>query len=430
MRQVVILGGGFGGLYVAQTLHRSKVGGRLRVTLVDRRNFHLFQPLLYQVATGGLSPGDIASPLRAVLKKQQHIRVLQEEAVDIDPQGRRVLMAGGNALEFDDLVVAVGMRPSYFGRDEWAAFAPALKTVEDALEIRRRVLGAFERAEAATDPEEQAALLRFVVVGGGPTGVELAGALAELAHSTLKQDFRSIDPRRAEIVLLEGADRLLPPYPESLSAKAAQVLRGLGVDVRLECRVEAIDAGGVDYRHGDGSERVEARTVLWGAGMQATELGRRLAERAGAETDRAGRIAVGPALALADYPDIHVIGDLALVEGKAGRPLPGVAPVAMQQGRYVGRAIVARLRGRDPGVFRYVDKGNLAVIGRNAAVADLGRLRLAGLPAWLIWVFVHIAYLIEYDSKVLVMFQWAVNYFSRKRGARLITGQTLEPEDA
>ena len=430
MRHVVILGGGFGGLYTAKTLRGARVGKEARVTLVDRRNFHLFQPLLYQVATGGLSPGDIASPLRAVLKKAQHVSVLQDEAVEIDPAEKRVRLAGGGELRFDDLVVAVGMRPSYFGRDEWAAHAPALKTVEDALEIRRRVLGAFERAEAAADPDEQRALLRFVVVGGGPTGVELAGALAELARSTLKRDFRRIDPRRAEVILLEGADRLLPPYPAVLSAKAADALRRLGVDVRLQCRVEAIDAAGVDYRRADGGERLETRTVLWGAGMQATELGRRLAERTGAETDRAGRIAVGGDLALADWPTIRVIGDLALVQGRAGRPLPGVAPVAMQQGRYVGRAIAAGLRGREPGVFRYIDKGNLAVIGRNAAVADLGRLQLAGLPAWLIWIFVHIAYLIEYDNKILVLFQWAVNYFSRKRGARLITGQTLKPEDA
>ena len=420
--RALIVGGGFGGLYAAKALRRVPV----QLTLVDRRNFHLFQPLLYQVAIGGLSPGDIASPLRAVLKNHPRASVLNAEVVDILPEQRRVLLREG-ALEYDYLVVAAGAAPHHFGHQDWAAHAPGLKTVEDALEIRRRVLLAFETAERETDSALQRAWLHFVVVGGGPTGVELAGSLAELAHSTLCRDFRRIEPAQSRITLIEHADRILPAYVPQLSAKAGLALEKLGVQLINGARVEVIDEQGVVLTRREGSTRLEARTVLWAAGMRASPLGALLARTTGVALDQGGRVQVGPDLSLPNHPEILVIGDLASYTHQGGKPLPGVAPVAMQQGRYAAAYIRQRLQGRTPPPFRFFDKGSLAVIGRNAAVADFGWLRFAGRPAWLAWLFIHIAYLIEFDNKFMVLFQWGWNYFTRKRGARLITGDPVLP---
>lgn len=415
---VVIVGGGFGGLYAAQTLRRAAV----RVTLIDKRNFHLFQPLLYQVATGGLSPGDISSPLRAVLSGQKNTTVLQAEVVDIDPGGRRVILRDGE-VGYDSLIISTGVSHHYFGRDEWADRAPGLKTVEDALDIRRRILLAFEAAEREPDPERRRAWLTFVIVGGGPTGVELAGAIAELARATLKEDFRHIDPAETSVLLLEGLDRILPPYPADLSAKAEAALRMLGVTVQTNSLVTEIQGEMVTVSRGEQAEQIRARTILWAAGMKASSLGQVLAGRTGVALDKAGRVIVQPDLSLPDYPEIFVIGDLAhFAHQPDGQPLPGVAQVAMQQGKYVARLIKERLDDQTLPPFRYQDRGSMAVIGRNAAVAVIGKLHLSGYPAWLIWVFIHIAYLIEFDNRLLVMFQWAWNYFTRKRGARLITG--------
>jgi len=419
---VVIIGGGFGGLYAAKVLGR----GPVKVTVVDKRNFHLFQPLLYQVATGGLSPGDIASPLRAVLNRYKNIWVLTAEVIDIDPGQPKVILRDGE-LTYDTLIIATGVSHHYFGHDEWAPIAPGLKTVEDALDVRRRIFLAFEAAEREPDPEQRRAWMTFVLVGGGPTGVELAGALGELAHSTLKNDFRNINPREVEILLLEGADRLLPPYPAELSAKAEAGLTRLGVTMRTSTLVTDIQNNTVTMRRGDTVEQIEARTILWAAGVKASPMGQVLAQRAGAQLDRAGRVVVEPDLTIPGHPDMFVIGDLSSFSHQDGKPLPGVAPVAMQQGRYVANLIQARLKGKSLPPFRYRDKGSLAVIGRNAAVADFGSLRFGGFLAWLIWIFVHIGYLIEFDNKVLVMFQWAWNYFTRKRGARLITGEHVLP---
>jgi NADH dehydrogenase len=420
---VVIIGGGFGGLYAAKALGRVPV----QVTLIDKRNFHLFQPLLYQVATGGLSPGDIASPLRAVLNRYKNTRVLIGEVTDLKPDERKVLLRDGE-LSYDMLIVATGVSHFYFGRDDWARHAPGLKTVEDATEIRRRIFLAFEAAEREIDPDKRRAWLTFVIVGGGPTGVELAGALGELAHNTLKHDFRSIDPAEAKILLLEGLERVLPTYPPELSAKAEQSLIGLGVTVQTKTMVTEIQEGRVTFRHGeDQPEQLQARTVLWGAGMKASSLGQILAERTGVAVDRAGRVMVEPDLTLPAQPDIFVIGDLANYSHQGEKPLPGVAQVAMQQGQYAAKLIRYRLKGEMLPPFHYQDRGNLAVIGRNAAVADLSFLKFDGFFAWLIWIFIHIFYLIEFDNRVLVMFQWAWNYFTRRRGARLITGRDPFP---
>ena len=411
--RVVIIGGGFGGLYASKVLGAAGVP----LTVVDPRNFHLFQPLLYQVATGGLSPGDIASPIRSVLRRHASTVVWRDEAVDVAPRERRVFLRGGAVLSYDRLIVASGSRTSYFGRREWEAAATGLKSVEDALRIRQRVLGAFERAEMEPDPARREVLLTFVVVGGGPTGVELAGAIAELSRTTMARDFRAIDPARTRILLLEAGERLLPVFPPGLSARARRSLESLGVEVRTGTMVTDIGAAHVGVQSGDESAAIPTATVLWAAGVTVSAFGDRVAGRFGAERDRAGRLVVRADLSLPGHPEVYVIGDLAHAAGAQGRPLPGVAPVAMQQGRYVARLIL----GREQGPFRYRDKGQLAVIGRHAAVCDLGRARLAGRPAWFLWLFVHIAYLIEYDNKILVLVQWAYNYFTRKRGARLIT---------
>lgn len=416
LHHVVILGGGFGGLYAAKALGNAPV----KVTLVDKRNFHLFQPLLYQVATGTLSPADISSPLRAVLSDNKNTQVLMGEAIDIDPDAQKVILQG-EELTYDTLIVATGVSHHYFGKDEWETVAPGLKTVENALEMRRRIFMAFEAAEKETDPEKRRAWLTFVIVGGGPTGVELAGAIAELAFSTLKKDFRNIDTTEAQILLLEGMDRILPPYKPELSEKAAASLKKLGVTVQTKTLVTNIEDNVVTMRRGDHTEQIPARTILWAAGVKASPMGQVLAQRTGAELDRVGRVVVEPDLSIAGRPNIFVIGDLANLS-QDGKPLPGVAPVAMQEGEYVAKLIKQRLVGQPAPPFRYVDFGSLAVIGRNAAVVDLGFVRFSGLLAWFFWVFIHIYYLIEFDNKLVVMIQWGWNYFTRKRGARLITG--------
>jgi NADH dehydrogenase len=417
--RVVIVGGGFGGLYTAHALRHAPVD----VMLLDRRNFHLFQPLLYQVATGALSPANIAAPLRAVLKRYKHIRVLLAEVTGFDLDRHEVILKDGTAA-YDSLVVATGARHHYFGHPEWEPFAPGLKTVEDATEIRRRILLAFEAAERTTDPEARQALLTFVIVGGGPTGVELAGALGEVAHRTLRDDFRAIRPTSTRILLLEGLDRILATYPPKLSAKAAESLTRLGVTVRTGAVVTDIQTGRVTFRSGSQTEVVRTHTILWGAGVQGSPLGKALATASGAELDRSGRVIVQPDLSLPGHPEVFVIGDLANYPHQTGQPLPGVAPVAMQQGRYVADVIVRRVRGEPvPGPFHYRDRGSMATIGRAAAVADLGWIRFWGLPAWLAWLFIHILYLIQFQNRLLVLFQWAWNYFTRNRSARLITGE-------
>jgi NADH dehydrogenase len=415
---VVIVGGGFGGLYAAKALGKAPV----KVTLIDKRNFHLFQPLLYQVATGGLSAGDISSPLRSVLSRQKNTEVLMGEVSGIDPS-QQIVKLQNKELTYDTLIVATGVSHHYFGNDQWAPKAPGLKTVEDALEMRRRIFLSFEAAEKETDPEKRRAWLTFVIVGGGPTGVELAGALAELAYSTLKDDFRNIDTSETRILLLEGMDRVLPPYPPELSEKAQKSLERLGVTVQTKTLVTNIEDNIVTIRQGDQTEEIPAQTILWAAGMKASGMGEVLSKATGVECDRAGRVMVAPDLSVPGHPNIFVIGDLANYVHQDGKPLPGVAPVAMQEGQYVARLIQKQLKGETMPTFRYADYGNLAVIGRNAAVVDLRFMKFAGFPAWLAWIFIHIFYLIEFDNKLLVLIQWGWNYFTRKRGARLITNQ-------
>ena len=419
--RVVIIGGGFGGLYAAKALRRAPVG----VTMIDRRNFHLFSPLLYQVATGALSPGEIAQPLRYILRRSRNAEVVLAEVVDLDTMNRRVILRDGT-VSYDTLIVATGSSHHYFGHDEWEAHAPGLKTIEDATEIRRRILLAFEKAEREDDAEARRAWLTFVVVGAGPTGVELAGALGEIANDTLRHDFRHINPAEARILLLEGGERVLPAYPSDLSDKAERSLIRLGVRPRLNTAVTDVDPLGVTVRGGGQTEHIGARTVLWAAGVEASPVGRILAERAGAALDRAGRVMVEPDLTIAGHPEILVIGDLANFSHQTGKPLPGVAPVAMQQGRYAARLVLARVAGRTLGPFHYFDKGSLATIGRAAAVADFGRIHLSGYPAWLAWLFIHLMYLAGFDNRLLVFINWAYNYFTRNRGARLITGEEDE----
>lgn len=420
--QVVIIGGGFGGLHAARDLGPASV----QVTLIDRRNFHLFQPLLYQVATGQLSPANIAAPLRGLLRRNKNTKVLLGEVVDIDVPGRRVILSDGE-LRYDTLIVAAGARHHYFGHPEWEEAAPGLKTIEDATEIRRRILLAFEAAERESDADRRRALLTFVVVGGGPTGVELAGALGEIARDTLRHDFRDIDTRSAQILLLEAADRILLNYPPKLSEKAVAALARLGVTTWTGAAVTDVQPHLVTIRCNNKEERIPTHTVLWGAGVQASPLGKVLAAATGAALDRAGRVSVAPDLSLPGHPEILVIGDLAGYSHQTGKPLPGVAPVAMQQGNYVARLIRNRLRGRPMPPFHYRDRGNMATIGRAAAVADLGWLRFSGLFAWLTWLFVHLMFLVQFDNRLLVLFQWAWNYFTHNRSARLITGGSPFP---
>ncbi len=411
--EVVVIGAGFGGLWAARALRRAPVG----VTVLDRRNHHLFQPLLYQVATAALNPSDIAQPIRAVLRRQVNARVLLGEATAVDVGGRRVLLADGESIPYDRLVVATGATHSYFGHPEWEPDAPGLKTLEDALEIRRRVLVAFEAAERERDPARRAAWLTFIVVGGGPTGVELGGALAEIARGVLRRDFRSIDSREARVLLLEAGPRLLSTYSPVVSESARRQLERLGCEVRLGAAVTGISAAGV--RAGD--DFVAARTVLWAAGVQASPLARSL----GAPLDRVGRVRVLPDLSLPGHPEVQVVGDLAAVE-QAGGLVPGVAPAAMQMGAHAAANIVRSLRGEPTRPFRYRDKGSLATIGKARAVAERGRVRFSGLVAWVVWLLVHIFFLIGFRNRFLVLAQWAWVYFRGDRGARLITGE-VEP---
>jgi NADH dehydrogenase len=406
---VVIVGGGFAGLNAARAL----AGQPVRVTLLDRRNHHVFQPLLYQVATSGLSATDIAAPLRHILRRHANVTVLLGDVRSVDAGARKVVLADGE-VGYDFLILATGATHSYFGHDEWARHAPGLKTLEDALFIRRRTLLAFERAEREIDPARRRDLLTFVIIGGGPTGVELAGTLVEIARHTLRREFRHMDPGEARVVLLEGLDRVLPTYPPDLSEKARRQLESLGAQVRTGARVTGVDPDGVWL----GSERLTARTVLWAAGVAASPVGRSL----GAPLDRAGRVRVDAHLTVPGHPEVFVVGDLAALE-QDGRPVPGVAPAAMQMGRHAARSILRAVRSQGPEPFRYVDKGSLATIGRRAGVAVLGRLKLWGFPAWAAWLGVHIFFLIGFRNRIVVMMEWALAYMTHQRSARLI----LEP---
>jgi NADH dehydrogenase len=423
--RIVIIGGGFGGLNAAQKLGRDPA----EVTLIDRRNFHLFQPLLYQVATGALSPGEIASPLRYVLNRSKNTRVVLGEVDDVDVQNRAAILKDGSRIPYDSLIVATGSTHSYFGHPEWAQIAPGLKSVEDATEIRTRVLLAFERAEKETSPAERRANLTFVVVGGGPTGVELAGALGEISRDTLRKDFRSINPADANIFLIEGEDRVLPPYSTKLSHAAERSLIQLGVQTRTSTRVTGIDEQGVTMKAPAGETRIESRTVLWAAGVQASPLGHLLAERTGVQLDRAGRIQVANDLTIPGHPEIFVVGDLVhLIQD--GKLVPGVAPAAIQMGKYAARSIENRLKGEKVEPFHYWDKGSLATIGRNHAVAQIGRLQFSGYLAWLAWLFIHLLYIVEFENRLLIVVQWAYDYFTHNRGARLITGEWASSDQA
>jgi len=421
--QVVIIGGGFGGLYTAKHLAKANVN----VTLIDKRNFHLFQPLLYQVATGTLSPADISSPLRAVFSKSKNTQVLLGEVNDIDPKAQQVIM-GDKVVPYDTLIVATGANHSYFGKDNWKDLAPGLKTVEDAIEMRRRIFSAFEAAEKETDPEKRRALLTFVIVGGGPTGVELAGAIAELAYKTLKEDFRNIDTSEAKILLLQGGDRVLPHISPDLSQVAAVSLQKLGVIIQTNTRVTNIENNIVTFKQGDEVTAIASKTILWAAGVQGSVMGKVLAERTGVECDSSGRVIVEPDLTIKGYENIFVVGDLGNFSYQDGKPLPGVAPVAKQQGEYVAGLIQKRLQGQTLPAFHYNHVGSLAMIGQNLAVVDLGFIKLTGFLAWVFWLIVHIYFLIEFDTKLLVVFQWAWNYITRNRRSRLITGREAYAE--
>jgi len=424
--RVVILGGGFGGLYAARSLRSAPVD----LTLIDRRNFHLFQPLLYQVATGALSPGEIASPLRAILQRQKNTRVLLGEGVGLDA-ARRKLICDIGEVPYDTLIVAAGTRNHYFNHPEWAGFAPGLKTIEEATRIRHKILYAFEAAEREPDPDKRRIWLTFLVVGAGPTGVELAGALGEIANDTLKHDFRSIRPQEARILLLDGSPRVLPPYPPDLSEKAERSLIKLGVRVRTNVRVTCIDENGVTLNGPSGSEHIASHTVIWAAGVFPSPFGEVVAKATGVTLDKEGRIPVNQDCTVAGHPEIFIIGDMARFE-EDGKPLPGVAQVAMQEGRYAAKLIQARLRGEKMKPFRYFDKGELAVIGRARAVAHIRNLHLSGFLAWLIWLFVHLMYLVEFSNRLLVFVQWGFLYLTFNRGARLITGPqaAVEKPDA
>ncbi|MGB9184272.1 MAG: NAD(P)/FAD-dependent oxidoreductase [Solirubrobacteraceae bacterium] len=433
--RVVVVGGGFGGLRVVKALRDAPV----EVTLVDRRNFHLFQPLTYQVATGALSPSDVTYPLRVLFGAAPNVRVLLETVTGFDLDRRRVLLAADpehgapESLEYDTLVVATGSSYTYFGHDEWREVAGEVKSLESALAVRSRVLGAFERAEATSSQAEREAELTFVVVGGGPTGVEIAGQIGELARDSLEHDFKHVKPGETRIMLVETADRILSSFPASLSAKAMTALRKLGVTPTVGRTVVDIERQGVTLRAPDGStERVTARTVIWAAGVRASALAGALGEQAGAAIDKAGRVTVEPDLTLAGHPEVIALGDMARVsDGHGGvRDLPGLAPVAIQQGAYTARLIKRRLRGQPVRPFRYVNKGNLATIGRGWAVADLGVVRLSGLPAWLIWLGVHIWYLIGYQNRLVVMLRWSISFLTRGRiqGSRIISDPAGESE--
>ena len=432
--RVVVVGGGFAGLYAARSLRSDP---EVAVTLLDRRNFHLFQPLLYQVATGALSPGEIAQPLRSIFARQRNATVILGEAVGIDVERHEVHVSDGGAIAYDTLIVATGAHHTYFGHDEWAQVAPGLKTIEDATEIRRRILIAFEAAEREADPERRREWMTFVLVGGGPTGVELAGSLGEIARDTLKRDFRAIDPNEARIILIEALDRVLPPYPPDRSASAQRQLERLGVTVRLGTRVTAIDDRSVRVVPNADPEAAEAiipaRTVLWGAGVSASSFARKVAEAAGAETDRNGRVIVEPDLTIAGHPEIFVVGDAAVQPWGDGdeRITPGVAQGAMQGGSYAAKVIRRRVLGRPHEPFRYSNHGDVAVIGRLSGVTDIPWMgpfgRQGGFTAWLLWLGIHIAYLIGFANRLVVLTRWAASFLTHGRGTRLITGEPLLP---
>jgi NADH dehydrogenase len=423
--RVVIIGGGFGGIQAATHLAKAP----LELTLVDRRNFHMFQPLSYQVATGALSPGEVCYPLRAIFKRRRNVRVLLAEVAGFDLDARHVQLAPkagqleSMTIPYDTLIVAGGSRYSYFGHDEWRAYAPEVKSLESALAVRGRILSAFEAAEMEPDPDRKHAWLTFAVVGAGPTGVEMAGQIAELARDTVRRDFRAIDPTDARVLLIETADRVLTSFPESLSRKAERALEHLGATPLTERMVVDIDAESVTVKAPDDTtERIPARTVIWAAGVTASSLARRLGELTGAELDRAGRVTVEPDLTLPGHPEVFALGDMVRVRTADGQveTLPGVAPVAMQQGRYAAAVVRRRLKGGNPDPFHYRDKGNLATIGRARAVADLHAVRLSGFFAWITWLFVHLFYLIGFQNRVLVFLRWSVSFVTRGRGARLI----------
>lgn len=416
-QRVCVIGGGFGGLYAAQSLKKSDV----EITLIDRRNFHLFQPLLYQVATGGLSPGDISCPLRFVFRGQDNVRVILGDVIGFDVPNKKIILSDSECA-YDTLVVALGAQNSYFGKNEWQQFAPGLKSIEEATEIRHRIFFAFEMAEKQQDAQKRTEWLTFVVVGAGPTGVELAGTLGEICRDTLKDNFRVIDPEEARIILVDGNDRILSNFPPDLSKSAEEQLIDLNVRFRPKMRVTAMDDQGVTMQGERGVERINSRTVLWAAGVAPSPLGRKLAEQTGAETSKGGHIHVQPDCSIKDHPEIYVIGDMAWFDGKDGKPLPGVAPVAIQQGKYVADAITKRLRGEEVKPFEYWDKGTLATIGRKSGVAWIGRLHFSGMLAWMAWLFIHLFYLINFQNRVLVFLQWGFQYFTFNRGARLITG--------
>lgn len=419
-RRVVIIGGGFGGLTAARALRKVDVD----ITLIDRRNFHLFQPLLYQVATGGLSPANIAAPLRSILSRQRNCQVMLANVTGFDLVRRMVQLDVGQ-LSYDLLIVAAGATHSYFGHDEWARFAPGLKTIEDATEIRARVLTAFEAAEREGDDKRRREWLRFVIVGGGPTGVELAGALAEISQHTLRADFRAINPAEAQVVLIEAGPRLLAAFPPDLSDRALASLQRLGVEVRLGALVTDVNAQGVTLKSPAGAnEWLAARTVLWGAGVQASPLAQLLADAAQCTLDRAGRIKVQPDFSLPGYPEVFCIGDMAHYSQPGGQPLPGVAPAAMQAAEFVAGLIRSDTQGQPRGQFAYRNLGNLATIGRSHAVAELGRWHFGGWLAWMLWLFVHLMQIVSFRNRLLVLLQWAWSYFTYDRSARLITGRT------
>jgi NADH dehydrogenase len=452
--RVIVLGGGFGGLSAVQRLKRVPV----EVILIDRRNFHLFQPLMYQIATGSLSPGEIAAPLRGVLSRQKNTQVLLGEVSDIDPGPKKVQLLDGATFDYDSLIVATGSQTSYYGNDSWREWAPSLKSVEEATAIRHKILYAFERAERAASHEESRAWLTFVIVGAGATGMELAGALAEIANETLKNDFRHINPQEARILLVEGGSRVLPSFPEDLSAKAEKLVSKLGVEVMKGVMVTSIDGNGVTFRRGDKTESLAAHTVLWAGGIETTTFGRKLAQRTHAETDRSGRIKVNSDLTIPNYPDIFIVGDLAHAIDKDGKPMPGVAQVAIQGGAFAAKTIKSRIAGKataekvakgtsaapqygsaepaatgnlsaantnsaqKPAAFHYFNKGDMAVIGRAAAVANIFGFHLSGFIAWFTWLFVHLIYIVEFQNRVMVFIQWGFEYLTFSRGARLITG--------
>lgn len=407
MQRVVIIGGGFGGLYAAKALRAAPV----EVTLIDRRNHHVFQPLLYQVATAGLSAIDIGEPIRRILRKQANASVHLAEVVSVDLTGCRVELAGGERVDYDYLIVATGAQDSYFGHDDWEPHAPGLKSIEDALEIRRRVLSAFEQAEVTSDRDVQRSLLTFAVIGGGPTGAELAGALAELARHTLTDEFRRIDAGEARIVLIEAGERILSGYPPGLSARAHRQLERLGVEIRTGAPVTGIDADGVNL----GEERIRCRTVLWAAGVAASGLGAFL----GADLDRAGRVMVEPDLTVLGHREVFVVGDLAHVV-QDGRELPGIAPAAIQMGKHAAESIIRSLQGEPTHAFRFVDRGTMATLGRSSAIALIKGIRLWGWPAWMAWLFIHILFLIGFRNRAVVLFEWTRSYLTYSRSARLI----------